>query len=97
MARFPTYTKQDLQKMVSSVDAHCHANQLKSALGRWECQQICHDHFCCFDFGEDDEGGEDGGGGTTRNNYNCQSDERKLCTHLWLRDYSENKCGHFSV
>lgn len=39
----------DLFNIAKSVDDHCHSEQLSTATGRWECQQICHDHFCCFD------------------------------------------------
>ncbi len=48
MAKEGGYTKEALFKMVMSVKEHCHSEQLKTATGRWECQQICHDHFYCF-------------------------------------------------
>ena len=59
------YTSDQLYNLAQSVDDHCHLKQLKSAVGRWECQQICHAHFCCFDERHDE--------------YSCQNDENKLC------------------
>ena len=61
------HTQQDLFQMAQSVDEHCHAEQLKSAHGRWECQQICHNHLCCFDTQPGDEA------------YNCRNDDSMLC------------------
>ncbi len=45
MAKVVGYTKKALFKMAMSVDEHCHSGQLKNAMGRWDCQQICHNHF----------------------------------------------------
>ncbi|KAL3782827.1 hypothetical protein ACHAW5_000099 [Stephanodiscus triporus] len=57
------YSQDDLFNMAKSVDDYCNPEELSSAAGRWECQQVCHDHICCFDI----EG------------HNCRNDDNKLC------------------
>jgi len=59
------YSQDDLFKMAKSVDEHCHPEQISTANGRLECQQICHDHICCF--------GIEG-------NDNCRNYKNDLCT-----------------
>jgi len=66
------YAEEDLFRMATSVDDHCHSEQLSTLHGRWECQQICHDHFCCFDV---EQGVEEDSEGS----YSCRTDESKLC------------------
>ncbi len=80
--------------MAMSVDEHCHLGQLKTAMGRWECQKICHDHFCCFDV-------EDQGGGAKDSvqSHNYRKDPKKLCLifagceALVLQDFLESAGG----
>ena len=62
------YTKSDLYYMAKSVNDNCQADQFSTAAGRWECQHICHAHYCCFDLEEDEDGA-----------YNCRTDVNKLC------------------
>ncbi|KAL3816825.1 hypothetical protein ACHAXA_008688 [Cyclostephanos tholiformis] len=62
------YSQDDLFNMAKSVDENCHPEQISTAIGRWECQQICNDHVCCFDIEDGDSG------------HNCRNDGNKLCT-----------------
>ncbi|KAL3810849.1 hypothetical protein ACHAXA_005849 [Cyclostephanos tholiformis] len=62
------YSQDDLFNMAKSVDEHCHTEHVSTANGRWECQQICHDHICCFDVEDSNSG------------HNCRNDENMLCT-----------------
>jgi hypothetical protein len=54
-AKHSHYSQDDLFKMAKSVDEYCHPEQISTANGRLECQQICHDHICCFDIEDSDD------------------------------------------
>ncbi len=63
-------------------------------MGRWNYQQICHDHFFCFNV-------EDQGGGAKDSvqPYNCRKVPKKLCSifagceALVLQDFLESSGG----
>ena len=61
--------------MATSVDEHCHAEKMGTTKGRWECQQLCRDHLCCFDADE----GTAAGASRAPSAYNCRRDENKFC------------------
>jgi hypothetical protein len=58
-------TAEEKLVIAESVNAACSSTSVESSDGRHKCQQICHDHFCCFDNDQD--------------GYNCQTDATKLC------------------
>lgn len=53
-----------LLNMAKSVNDRCNPELLSTATGRSECDEICHDHSCCFDSEDND----------------CRYDESKQCS-----------------
>jgi len=74
------YSQDDLFNMAKSVGEHCHPEQLSTDNGRWECQQVCHDHMCCFDIEDGDSG------------HNCRNDKLCMifaaCEVLFVEDFA---------
>ena len=94
------FSAEALYQMAESVIKHCDDDQLRTAHGRWECQQICHEHMCCFEFDGDERHderhvhGENESGSEGVASYGCYGDESKLCRIfadcevLVLKDYA---------
>lgn len=59
-------TEEEKLAIAESVNSACSPSSIDRSNGRHKCQQICHDHFCCFDSSE--------------NGYNCQGDAGKFCS-----------------
>jgi len=47
------------------ITVYCEESNVQKKAGRKQCQQVCENHFCCFD--------------TSRDGYNCQDDKSMTC------------------
>lgn len=59
-------TEEEKLAVAKTVNEACSSSAIEQSDGRRKCQQICHDHFCCFDDSKD--------------GYNCQDDPNKSCS-----------------
>ncbi|KAL7482581.1 hypothetical protein ACHAW6_008252 [Cyclotella cf. meneghiniana] len=58
-------TEEEMLTVKENVNQACSPSSVGSSDGRHMCQQLCHEHFCCFDNDKD--------------GYNCQDDPSKSC------------------
>jgi hypothetical protein len=63
---YSALTEEEKLAVAESVNEACSSSAIEQPNGRYKCQQICHEHFCCFDDSTD--------------GYNCQDDASKSCS-----------------
>lgn len=65
-APMSNFTEAEALKIAENIVKACHETSMATSSGRWMCQKLCQDHFCCFD--KENDG------------YSCQGDESKMCS-----------------